>query len=288
MVMPFTSYFDQMYFTINDLDLYYEVRGEGKPFLMIHGYGLDHHVMSGCMEPILKNRPGYKRIYFDLPGMGKTEPRNWISNSDVMLKVILRFMGEVIPDGNFLVAGESYGGYLARALIYHMADRIDGTALICPLIVPQREDRKTPPHIVLVRDQSLIDRMTREEAEWFDYITTIQDRKTYERFMTDLWPGFQSDRSSFTSWFQRRGYALMYDVDDLPAPFGKPVLLFAGRQDISVGYLDHLKIIENFPRGTFAILDRASHSLQIEQEEIFNLLINEWLDRVEEHRVLAT
>ena len=40
---------------------------------------------------------------------------------------------------------------------------------------------------------------------------------------------------------------------------------------------------ENYPRSTFAVLDRAGHNLQIEQETLFNALVNEWLDRVEEN-----
>ena len=55
-----------------------------------------------------------------------------------------------------------------------------------------------------------------------------------------------------------------------------------GRQDATVGYRDAWELIENYPRGTFAILDRAGHNLQIEQEGLFNALVNEWLDRVEE------
>ena len=45
---------------------------------------------------------------------------------------------------------------------------------------------------------------------------------------------------------------------------------------------DSWDILENYSRATFAVLDRAGHRLQIEQEELFNALVNEWLDRVEE------
>jgi len=41
-------------------------------------------------------------------------------------------------------------------------------------------------------------------------------------------------------------------------------------------------ILENYPRATFVVLDRAGHMLYIEQENLFNALVNEWLDRVEE------
>lgn len=40
--------------------------------------------------------------------------------------------------------------------------------------------------------------------------------------------------------------------------------------------------LKKFSRATFAVLDRAGHNLQIEQENIFNSMINEWLMRIED------
>ena len=74
---------------------------------MLHGYYPDHRLMSGCMEPVFQKRPGYRRIYFDLPGMGKTKGEPWIQSSDQMLQVVLDFIAKVIPEENFLLAGES-------------------------------------------------------------------------------------------------------------------------------------------------------------------------------------
>ncbi len=48
-----------------------------------------------------------------------------------------------------------------------------------------------------------------------------------------------------------------------------------------MGYQDAWKIIENYPRATFVVLDKAGHILQIEQDILFDSLVNEWLDRVE-------
>ena len=50
-----------------------------------------------------------------------------------------------------------------------------------------------------------------------------------------------------------------------------------------VGGSDNL--LEDYPRATFAILDTAGHNLQIEQEEVFNSLFLNWLERVEKYKV---
>jgi pimeloyl-ACP methyl ester carboxylesterase len=62
---------------IKNISINYEILGTGKPVLMIHGYYPDHRLMAGCMEPVFSARAGYKRIYFDLPGMGISESDAW-------------------------------------------------------------------------------------------------------------------------------------------------------------------------------------------------------------------
>ncbi len=38
---------------IKDISINYEIIGNGKPIIMLHGYSVDHRLMRGCMEPIL-------------------------------------------------------------------------------------------------------------------------------------------------------------------------------------------------------------------------------------------
>lgn len=45
---------------------------------------------------------------------------------------------------------------------------------------------------------------------------------------------------------------------------------------------DAWDILDNYPRATFCVLDRAGHNLQIEQEDLFMSLVREWLERVDE------
>ena len=86
---------------LDDVSIYYEIHGEGRPLLMLHGYWPDHHNMTGCMEPLFMKHDGWQRIYLDLPGMGKTKGPEWLINSDQMLDVVLKFVDAVLP-GIFL------------------------------------------------------------------------------------------------------------------------------------------------------------------------------------------
>lgn len=265
---------------IKDLEINYEVYGKGKPIIMIHGYYPDHRLMTGCFEPILKDRNEYKRIYIDLPGMGKTRSKEWIKNSDVMLDIVMDFIRSVIGNENFLLVGESYGGYLARGIIYKMADKIDGLMLLCPCIIPLFDKRIVPHHVILEKDNSLLKKISTAETEDFNSMAVVQSEKTWMRYRDEILSGVNIADDKFLSNFQRNGYAFSFDVDKLEKKYEKPTLMLLGRQDASVGYKDAWSILDNYPRATFSVLDKAGHNLQIEQEELFSSLVNEWLERV--------
>jgi pimeloyl-ACP methyl ester carboxylesterase len=79
-------------------------------------------------------------------------------------------------------------------------------------------------------------------------------------------------------WAQQVPFSL--NVDQIEKPYMQPTLMIMGRQDSSVGYRDHWQLIENYPRASFVILDKAGHNLQIEQDVLFSEIVKEWLNRV--------
>lgn len=271
-----------MFCEVGGACIYYETRGEGFPVLMLHGYGIDHHVMAGCMEPVFEGRPGYRRIYIDLPGMGRSKAPEWLHSSDQVLDLVVQFCEKAI-EGVFLLAGESYGGYIARGLVSRIPDRVGGVLLICPVIVGDRAKRRLPPRTVFVRDEGLLASIGPEDRRFFERMVLLQDRERWERFQQDILPGRRAEDRAFLERLKGHGYECSFDVDALPAPFGRPSLILAGRQDASVGYLDALRLVDVYSRSTFAVLDRAGHGLEVEQPELFNALAGEWLARVEEY-----
>lgn len=268
---------------LKNISVHYEMYGEGHALLSLHGFSPDHRLMRGCLEPIFDHRSRWQRIYPDLPGMGKTPGKEWIANSDQMLDIVLDFIDQVIPGQHFALAGESYGGYLARGIIYRRPALVDGLLFICPLIVPEHAKRSVPPHVVLVKDPALLSSLEPSEREEFESFAVVQSQSIWERTRDEVIAGVSIADEDFLTRLQTHGYPFSFDVDAASAPFEKPTLILVGRQDGIVGYRDAWEILENYPRGTFAVLDRAGHNLQIEQETLFNALVNEWLDRVEEN-----
>ncbi|KWW21909.1 MULTISPECIES: alpha/beta hydrolase [Peribacillus] len=267
------------YCKVRQAEIYYEDLGEGTPILMIHGYTPDHRLMSGCMEPILAGRHGWRRIYLDLPGMGLTKGYDEISSSDEMLNAVSDFIQAVIPDQEYVIAGESYGGYIARGLIEKQQKRILGAAFICPVILPLPENRTVEKHEIVKMNQKFIESLSKDQLEDFKNHNIVLNEYTWLRYNEEILSGCKMGDEKFLNKVKNE-YGFSFKIDQ--SDFSKPSVFLLGRQDSSVGYKDALDLADKYPKGTFAVLDSAGHNLQIEQPQLFPTLINEWLDRVED------
>jgi pimeloyl-ACP methyl ester carboxylesterase len=199
-----------------------------------------------------------------------------------MLDVVQDFIAAVIPRQRFVLAGSSYGAYLARGVVYRQPALVDGVLMICPVVTTTRAERDLPSHVTLVTDVDFMDSLPPAVRENFGSFAVVETRRTWERTRDEVIPGFELADTDFVSRLQSQGYAFSFDVDGPAVHFEKPTLILVGRQDAIVGYRDAWTIIESYPRATFAVLDRAGHNLPIEQERLFAALVEEWLDRVEE------
>lgn len=266
---------------VQNSELYYEVYGEGIPFLIIHGWGVDHRLMSGRMEPVF-NQSGLKfqRIYIDLPGMGRSRAGGSVKNSDDMLKVLLAFVDMMLPNYPFVLAGESYGGYLARAMIQSRGEQILGLMLLCPAVYPGYRKGNVVPHTVLVRDEAFLNTLSEQDRIGFEFMQVVQTQKVWERYKADIYDAVNANSENYFLHHVLNA-AFTYDIDKLQQPFSKPSLILVGRQDTEVGYSDQFKLLKNYPRASYAVLDKAGHNLQLEQEELFGSLMREWLVRVQ-------
>jgi pimeloyl-ACP methyl ester carboxylesterase len=263
------------------MTLHVESRGDGVPVLALHGWTADHRLMLGCLEPVFADRPGYRRLYPDLPGMGRSPAPPSIASADDVLAAVLDLVDTVLTDEPFLVVGESYGGYLGRAVTRARRDRVLGLALICPLgTVVDRSRRTLPARAVQVLrpDPSAVAGLDAPTAEAFTEMAVVQSPQTAARFRDEIMTGLDvADPVAITRI--ERNWELSVVPETGPA-FTRPTLILTGRQDQQVGFADQFALLPHYPRATFAVVDVAGHNLQLDQPALFATLTHDWLDRV--------
>ena len=249
-----------------DVVIHYVEHGEGVPVLVLHGAGVDHREAEACFEPALAAHGGYRRIYPDLPGMGRTSAPASLRSADDVLDTLLLFADEVAGPGVVLAVGHSAGAYYAQGLASRWPDRVAGLALVCPLVSGVRD---VPEHRTLVATDDLGD----DEFRAYFVLQTPEMLDRYERFVAPAMP--LADQAAM----ERIGANWQLAVDEVAAYDG-PTLIVAGRQDSVVGYAAAVDLLDDYPEATLAVVDGAGHALPHEQPALLAALVDEWLARV--------
>lgn len=264
----------------------YEEHGEGRPILLLHGWTMDRRVETSVYETIFAARPGWRRIYPDLPGMGRSVAKAGLVSQDDVLETLLAFIDRVLPTGRFVLAGTSGGAYLARAIAARRRSRIDGLLLRVPAIIADTARRTLPSFRPVVQDDVLMATFGDEEraalanvlVQKRDYIDAFSQRQR-----TLVQPAIEATAPiALEIRADPKRYGFSFDLDEAEKGFEEPTLIIAARQDMVVGYRDAWTILESYPRATFAVVDRADHGWPVEKPDLLAALIDDWLARIAE------
>jgi 3-oxoadipate enol-lactonase len=115
---------------LDDVDLYFEERGEGPVLLYVGGTGSDLRVPPSPLGwPIMK---GFRAIAFDHRGLGQSVPRNQRSQPTMadFANNALQLLDHLAVD-RFALVGVSFGGMVALEIALRANDRIDKLVLMC-------------------------------------------------------------------------------------------------------------------------------------------------------------
>ncbi|MEU6300290.1 alpha/beta fold hydrolase [Streptomyces erythrochromogenes] len=250
--------------------------GAGRTVLVLHGAGVDHREAEACFEPALAHVAGLRRIYPDLPGMGRTAAPAALRSADDVVDTLLGFADEVTGGTAYLLVGHSAGAHFARAMAARSPERVAGLALVCPLLPGVRE---VPEHRVVVGPGE-----TREPGESGDFgddvfrsYFVIQTAEMLERYQRYVEPAAALvDHAALERIGERWALA------DEPVPaYPGPTAVVAGRLDSTVGHAAAVDLARHYPHASLAVIDDAGHALPHEQPELLRALLAEWLTRVE-------
>lgn len=245
----------------------YTEHGRGIPLVALHGVGVDSRELEAALEPVLPHT-GYRRVYPDLPGMGRTTADGIASNNDVV--ALLGDFLEAISDDPVLLVGHSYGAYLARGIAAARPDGVRGLALFCPFT---EGNQAVPEQRPVRQDDDAYDDLEPQFHAGFDEYFVVRTRATARRYEESVLPGTTlvdavALERIFSAW-----------TLDLAEPYRGPTLIVAGRNDSTVGYAGAIELSEHHPLATLAVLDGTGHALLHEQPELVAALLNNWLSR---------
>lgn len=249
--------------------VHYAEHGAGLPLVALHGAGVDHREIEAALESVLPP-DGYRRIYPDLPGMGRTRVADSVASNEGVVALLGAFLDEVAP-GPVLLLGHSYGGYLARG-VAGRRPQVCGLALLCPV---GQATGDIPPQVAVSSDPDAHDVLDPVDRAGFDAYFVVRTPATAQRYRDAVLPGIQlADEQVLGRLFA--GWRI--DTGDV-AP-AVPVLIAAGRGDSTAGFTGATDLLADYPQAALAMVRDAGHALPHERPDLLRALIGDWLDQV--------
>ncbi len=248
------------------------VRGEGRPIVLLPWFGLESAVMAAAFEPVFSATTRLRRIYVDLPGTGRSQPV--APSSDSVLDAVSVTVNSIVGGEPYLLAGCSYGGYLAAGLARSAPTQVAGLLLVCTGVKIRPEDRNLARALNPNPQPGWLDAVPDKWHDHFRHAIGHQTRSVAERVSRALALNASSE-PRYLEALRSSGYQLSDEASSLP--FDGPVALVAGRQDRIAGYLDQFDALDRFPRGSYYALDAAGHYLPFEQPERIKTITLDWL-----------
>ncbi|MET8087519.1 alpha/beta hydrolase [Micromonospora sp. NPDC005237] len=237
-------------------------------------FGMTRTATATAFSPALAGAD-LRETYLDLPGHGDS-PATCPPTSQALLDTVCAWLDHHV-DAPVLIAGASYGAYLAAGIARQRPDLVRGLLLVCPGITIAPASRTLPDHRPPPGPAGWLDNAPTELRTHLDTALGHRTPAVVATVLAALHAGGPGDDTFLQKLRTDPGYALPDEATD--TPYDGPVSVLTGRQDGIVGYTDQFHAMRRYPRGTFTTIDAAGHYLPFEQPALLRALTQDWLHR---------
>lgn len=248
--------------------------GTGPQVVCLPMFGMTRAATAAAFGPALAGA-GLRETYLDLPGHGDT-PADCPPTSQAVLDTVCEWLDHHV-DAPVLLAGGSYGAYLATGIARRRPELVRGLLLVCPGVTIARDSRDLPDDPPSEAPEGWLDGAPAALHAHLDAALGHRTSTVVATVLAALNSGGPGDATFQEKLQTGPDYALPDENADVV--FDGPVTVITGRQDRIVGYADQFRVMRRYPRGTFTVIDAAGHYLPYEQPALLRSLTQDWLRR---------
>ena len=253
------------------IELCYDDAGSGPAIVLLHGYPFDRSMWREQIE-FLSAR-GLRVIAPDLPGMGETVATSEITTMEHMARDVAALMDQMELE-RAVVCGLSMGGYVAFDFVHQFPMRVRGLVLAGTRAPADNEQEKQ------TREQQAQRMLT----EGMDFVAEATLPKLLSARTLAAKPEvvarvremiLRADPSGAAA--AQRGMAVRRDYPDDLAHIEVPTLVIVGHEDPIRPVADSEFMHDRIRDSRLEIIEDAAHMTNMEQAEVFNRLLIEFL-----------
>lgn len=258
--------------TINSHEMFVVELGDvrGLPVVFLHAYPVTHRMW----EPQLQVMPAsFRVIAYDLRGMGESELGNGSFDFECLVDDLIGLM-DALNIERAVLCGLSMGGYLALRTVQRNPERVAGLVLCDTRSAADSEqDRQNRQKVLELLGRGEIDAFVSGFLTKFLCEHTHKERPQVVRFLSDL------IKANSAAGLEAATRALMSrrDTTDYLPQIAVPTLILHGEEDGGISVETAQQMQAKIPGAELAIIPQAGHFSNLENPELFNHLLLEFL-----------
>lgn len=256
----------------NNINIYYEIHGNGTPLILIGGLASDHNGWETVLGEFAKK---FQVIIFDNRGAGQSDVTPAPYSTQLLAEDVVGLMDALeIPSAHVL--GHSLGSAIAQQLAINFPEKIKKLIIhapfIAPLTIPKMAMSVTE---TLLQQKIAVELIARYNIPWLysaDFIEDPQrlsialDRMAKKRYpITAL--GFQNQAAAYRS----------HNTRDSLKQIKHPTLIIAGEDDLMSPLKISKEIMQALPKAKYVMIPKTAHLAHVEKPAEFIGIVLEFL-----------
>ena len=261
------------YAELGESRIYYEIKGEGSPLILIHGGLLDGRMWDGQFDVLAE---GYRVIRYDVSGHGRsaTPPDAFYDHEDLH-----RLMGALEID-YAVIMGLSLGGRIAIDFALEYPDKVAAMVAVGPGLGGFRFDSEE----VLEGRKELIDSWGK--GEWDRVVELFQRSWTDGPYRSpeEVDPAVREKvrmMSRQTIENTAEGRTMDPPAVDRLTELKMPMLVVVGELDMPDIHEIADLLLAADPNAEKVVIEGAAHMVNMEKPEEFNRVVLEYLEELQ-------
>lgn len=260
---------------VGDINIYYEVSGEGQPLVLIPGLGAD---LTDWMFQIPEFSKKYKVVAFDNRGTGRSEAPDAPYSTRMMADDTAGLMDALGIDGAH-VLGYSMGGFIAQEFAINYPERTKSLILAATCAAPAAYDDLSQYHV----EQAWAAAVAEVSPKTFvrmqlPYLVTSEFFDKPE--MVTMWVEAISANPYRTQPYAYRRLSvasLQHDTRTRLKRITAPTLVLVGKEDILLPVKVSEELAALVPRARLVALEGGAHAMWVETPDKFNQAVLHFL-----------
>lgn len=251
--------------------MHYEDQGQGFPLLLIHGFPLN----KTLWQPQITGLKDVARVITpDLRGFGASEPVNSIYTMETLATDCLNLLENLSIHEPVFVGGLSMGGYITFSFYRLFPEKVKG------LILAATRPGADSPEGKVNRDRlAQLAQKRGSEAVAADMLPKMFSPTTYQNNLSLVDNTYQMMASTSVNGIIGALMGMKNRMDSTPLlpDINKPVLILHGSDDQLIPLKEAEAMQMIIPGAKLRILPEAGHLLNLEQPDLSNRYIKDFL-----------